>query len=332
MRGSKCKRLRESMTLKPALRPLTQSYTKPAPKQYHFAYHTNHLGRPHARAVFVSSAFVFGNVEENSNFILDPVVTCNWTALITGTAEWGESMKFSTNIEKEDCGTQCFGCSYWVLVGAVKLLRLGSTLIVMSQWHCVAAPTSAVEQGKQFHACSIKLRLENTLCLSSALVTMYAKMGNIESANEVFKRQGERDLVHGTQLSLDMLNMVTGRRCKCWEFWSLRITAIRMGKLAAEKLISLQPHDSAAYVLLSNIYAAAGNWQERAKVRKLMDERKVKKQPGYSWIEGQIILKNLRVCGDCHNVIKLISGEEGIIVGSKSVFHIKVVYARGDYA
>ncbi|KAL8136815.1 hypothetical protein V2J09_002816 [Rumex salicifolius] len=58
--------------------------------------------------------------------------------------------------------------------------------------------------------------------------------------------------------------------------------------MAAEKLMVLRPQHSAAYVLLSNIYAATGNWNERAKVRSLMDKRKVKKEAGYSWI----VLKN----------------------------------------
>ncbi|KAJ6692978.1 hypothetical protein OIU79_014669 [Salix purpurea] len=40
-----------------------------------------------------------------------------------------------------------------------------------------------------------------------------------------------------------------------------------------------------SYVLLSNTYALVRNWQERAKVRKLMGEKKVKKVAGYSWIE-----------------------------------------------
>ncbi|MCI37124.1 pentatricopeptide repeat-containing protein, partial [Trifolium medium] len=34
-----------------------------------------------------------------------------------------------------------------------------------------ASPTAAAEQGKQFHAYAIKMRLNNALCLSSALVT-----------------------------------------------------------------------------------------------------------------------------------------------------------------
>ncbi|XP_048634856.1 pentatricopeptide repeat-containing protein At4g33170-like [Brassica napus] len=50
-------------------------------------------------------------------------------------------------------------------------------------------------------------------------------------------------------------------------------------------MISGYAEDSAAYVLLSNMFAESGDWQERAKVRKLMEERKVKKEAGYSWME-----------------------------------------------
>ncbi|CBI28351.3 unnamed protein product, partial [Vitis vinifera] len=350
-----------------------------------------------------------------------------------------------------------------------------------------AAPTASVEQGKQFHSCSIKSGFSNALCVSSALVTMYAKRGNIESANEVFKRQVDRDLVswnsmisgyaqHGCgkkslkifeemrskNLELDGITFIgvisacthaglvnegqryfdlmvkdyhivpTMEHYSCMvdlysragmlekamdlinkmpfpagaTIWRTLLAACRvhlnvqLGELAAEKLISLQPQDSAAYVLLSNIYATAGNWQERAKVRKLMDMKKVKKEAGYSWIEvknktfsfmagdlshpqsdriylkleelsirlkdagyypdtkyvlhdveeehkevilsqhserlaiafGLIatppgtpiqIVKNLRVCGDCHTVIKLISKIEGrdIVVRDSNRFH-----------
>lgn len=349
------------------------------------------------------------------------------------------------------------------------------------------APVAAAEQGKQFHACSIKSGFNNALCVSSALVTMYAKRGNIESANEVFKRQQERDLVswnsmisgyaqHGygkkalivfeemrrEKVEMDSVTFIgvisacthvgmvkegqsyfdmmvkdlciapTMEIYSCMidlysragkleqalalidempfppgeTIWRTLLAASRvhrnleLGELAAEKLISLKPQDSAAYVLLSNLYAATGNWQERTKVRKLMDERKVRKETGYSWIEvknktysfvaGDVshsfsdriymkleelgirlkdagyqpdsnyvlhdvedevkevilsqhserlaiafgliatppgtqiqIVKNLRVCGDCHTVIKLISKIEGrdIVVRDTNRFH-----------
>ncbi|KAL9228565.1 hypothetical protein vseg_004129 [Gypsophila vaccaria] len=228
------------------------------------------------------------------------------------------------------------------------------------------------EQGKQFHAFSIKYAYNNALCVSSALVTMYSKKGNIDSANKVFKRQRERDLVswnsmisgfaqHGyahkalevfqemrrKKIEIDGITFIgvisacthaglleegekyfdlmvkehhvkpsmehyacmvdlysrAGLLDKAMSFinempfpagatvWRSLLGAchvrrnVEVGKVAAEKLICLEPDHSSPYVLLSNIYASSGHWKERANVRKLMDQRKVRKEAGYSWIE-----------------------------------------------
>lgn len=72
------------------------------------------------------------------------------------------------------------------------------------------------------------------------------------------------------------------------------------GKLAAEKLFELEPQSSSPYVLLSNIYAASGNWDGVNLVRREMKEKQVRKFPGCSWI---VLGKktNLFVAGDdCH--------------------------------
>ncbi|KAG6621486.1 hypothetical protein I3842_Q023600 [Carya illinoinensis] len=57
------------------------------------------------------------------------------------------------------------------------------------------------------------------------------------------------------------------------------------GKRVAEQLLALEPSDSAAYVLLSNIYAAANQWDGVTDARKTMERKKVKKDPGFSWID-----------------------------------------------
>ncbi|OIW15808.1 hypothetical protein TanjilG_04343 [Lupinus angustifolius] len=278
-----------------------------------------------------------------------------WSAMLAGYAQAGETeeaAKIFLHLTRE--GTKPNEFTFSSIINAC------------------AAPTAAVEQGKQFHASALKMRFNNALCVSSALVTMYAKRGNIVSAHEVFKRQQERDLVswnsmisgyaqHGQarkalevfeemqkqNLQVDAITFVgvfsacthaglvdegqnyfnvmindyqidpTMEHYSCMidlysragmlekamnivnempfppgaTVWRTLLAAsrvhcnIELGKLAAEKLILLQPEDSAGYVLLSNMYAAAGNWQERTNVRKLMDKRKVKKEPGYSWIE-----------------------------------------------
>eukprot|EP01018_Ginkgo_biloba_P019393 Gb_22805 [translate_table: standard] len=60
---------------------------------------------------------------------------------------------------------------------------------------------------------------------------------------------------------------------------------IDMGNRAAEHILELEPQDAATYVLLSNIYAMAGKWDNATKVRNMMKGKRVKKEPGLSWIE-----------------------------------------------
>ncbi|MQL94552.1 hypothetical protein Taro_027233 [Colocasia esculenta] len=163
---------------------------------------------------------------------------------------------------------------------------------------------------------------------------------------------------------------------------------VELGRKVAERLFQMEPENSGNYVLLSNIYASLCMWDEVGKVRKLMKDQGVSKEPGSSWMQvknrlhsfvtGDIqheqleeihatlkefytklkatgyipetnyvlhdieeeqkenvllhhseklaiafgllntpngtpiqIMKNLRICGDCHNFIKFISKETG---------------------
>eukprot|EP01018_Ginkgo_biloba_P028492 Gb_18745 [translate_table: standard] len=60
---------------------------------------------------------------------------------------------------------------------------------------------------------------------------------------------------------------------------------VEIGERAAECLFALEPENAGNYVLLSNIYAAAGRWDEVTKVRAVMKDKGLKKRPGCSWIE-----------------------------------------------
>ncbi|KAK1422690.1 hypothetical protein QVD17_17976 [Tagetes erecta] len=60
---------------------------------------------------------------------------------------------------------------------------------------------------------------------------------------------------------------------------------VDLGQLAAQKLMLLDPEKSGTHVLLANIYASAGLWDNVADVRRLMKDSKVKKEPGMSWLE-----------------------------------------------
>ncbi|KAL5988595.1 hypothetical protein ACLOJK_026693 [Asimina triloba] len=60
---------------------------------------------------------------------------------------------------------------------------------------------------------------------------------------------------------------------------------VEVGKRAAENILKLDPYNSAAHVLLCNIYASSGSWNEVANLRKSMKSKGVMKVPGQSWIK-----------------------------------------------
>lgn len=73
--------------------------------------------------------------------------------------------------------------------------------------------------------------------------------------------------------------------------WRMLLSACRIhgdlerGKKSMEKILALEPGDSAAFVLLSNLYTDLGFHEGALKVRNLMREKGIKKEPGKSWIE-----------------------------------------------
>jgi pentatricopeptide repeat protein len=182
------------------------------------------------------------------------------------------------------------------------------------------------------------------------------------------------------------------------EVWGALLSACKthgdndLAELAAKNLFDLNSPDSGGYMLLAKIYADAGKSDDSAQVRKLMRDKGIKKNPGYSWMEvnnkvhvfkaedvshpqviairekleelmekiarlGYVrteslrseihhseklavafgimnlpawmpihIMKNLRICSDCHTVIKLVStvtGREFVIRDAVRFHHFK---------
>ncbi|KAL4198054.1 hypothetical protein AMTRI_Chr03g138300 [Amborella trichopoda] len=60
---------------------------------------------------------------------------------------------------------------------------------------------------------------------------------------------------------------------------------IELGAMAAEKVMEIEPEREGAYILLSNIYAAKGKWEDKGKIRKRLNESGLRKATGCSWIE-----------------------------------------------
>ncbi|XP_015579385.2 putative pentatricopeptide repeat-containing protein At3g13770, mitochondrial [Ricinus communis] len=60
---------------------------------------------------------------------------------------------------------------------------------------------------------------------------------------------------------------------------------IIIGALVGQRLVEIEPDNAGNYVILSNLYAAAGRWEDVRKLRELMMDKAVIKEPGRSWIE-----------------------------------------------
>ncbi|KAK1307582.1 Pentatricopeptide repeat-containing protein [Acorus calamus] len=60
---------------------------------------------------------------------------------------------------------------------------------------------------------------------------------------------------------------------------------LEMAEVAAEKLFELEPHNCGNTVMLSNMYAEIGRWDDVKRLRVLSKERGLKKSPGCSWTE-----------------------------------------------
>ncbi|GAB2271907.1 hypothetical protein Dimus_006735 [Dionaea muscipula] len=73
--------------------------------------------------------------------------------------------------------------------------------------------------------------------------------------------------------------------------WRALLSACRvyknsiLGARVAERVIELEPEAASSYILLYNIYADAGAQIPASKIRDLMSNRGVRKEPGLSWIE-----------------------------------------------
>ncbi|KAK7308517.1 hypothetical protein VNO77_42127 [Canavalia gladiata] len=79
-----------------------------------------------------------------------------------------------------------------------------------------------------------------------------------------------------------------------------------LGRLCAQHVLEMEPHDDATHVLLSNMYATARRWDMVASVRKNMQKKRMKKEPGLSWVENQGVVHYFTVGDTSHVDIKLI--------------------------
>lgn len=60
---------------------------------------------------------------------------------------------------------------------------------------------------------------------------------------------------------------------------------LKMGRKVAELLFKLEPENVGYYILLSNMYVAAGSWKDAVEMRQIIQDQQLRKPAGYSLID-----------------------------------------------
>ncbi|XP_057872496.2 pentatricopeptide repeat-containing protein At2g13600 [Cryptomeria japonica] len=123
---------------------------------------------------------------------------------------------------------------------------------------------------KYFHSMNQTYQITPGLEHYSCMVDILGRAGHLDEAHElILKVPGKPD----PTLWVSLLG-------------ACRLHAnVELGECIAKHLFEMDPAHSAHYVLLSNIYAVAGRWEDRENVRKLMKTKSIKRMTGCSWIE-----------------------------------------------
>ncbi|KAJ7545565.1 hypothetical protein O6H91_08G001200 [Diphasiastrum complanatum] len=164
------------------------------------------------------------------------------------------------------------------------------TITLMAALNACAA-AAALHEGRFIHGQIIHSGFESDVFVGSSLIDMYAKCGSIIDSCRVFNNIPMHNVVswnamimgyaiHG--LGSDALRLFE-QMC---QKGACRIYGIlQLGELAAKQIFKLDPENVGAYVLLSNLYATTGKWDNSRMLQQMRKRRHVHKQPGQTWIE-----------------------------------------------
>lgn len=221
--------------------------------------HAHVIKTPFESNVYVGTSLVdmyakcgsLTDAQASFNSVPSPNVAA-WTALINGYAHHGLGIQVTPLFE--------------------RMLEQGVEPNVITFVGLITAcgRSGLVKEGMQFFHLMEKYRLMPSQEHYACIVDLLGRSGYLQEAEEFINKMPiEPDsVVLGALLSA------------CWFFMDMEV-----GERVAERMFSLDSKQMSTYVLMSNIYAGVGRWEEVLKVRKKLRGMQLKKDPGCSWIE-----------------------------------------------
>ncbi|XP_062098342.1 pentatricopeptide repeat-containing protein At2g22070 [Humulus lupulus] len=152
-----------------------------------------------------------------------------------------------------------------------------------------------VEQGRSYYnLMKNEHKIEPTLSHYACLIDLFGRAGLLQEAFQFIESMPiEPDVVAwGSLLS----------SCKVHK-------NVDLAKVAAERLLLIEPENSGAYSALANLYSACGKWDDAARIRKSMKDRGVKKEQGFSWVQ-------------IRNIVHVFGVEDGIHPQKDAIYRV----------
>ncbi|KAI3444546.1 hypothetical protein Pfo_001211 [Paulownia fortunei] len=176
-----------------------------------------------------------------------------WSSMINGYAING-------------CGEEVLECFSNMLSNGIEPNNVVFVSVLSACSHCGLE----YEGWNWFHVMEATYGIKPKLAHYACMVDMLSRQGNIEGALE---------FVNNMPIEPDK------------RIWGALLAGCRNAhgpteilEFVAKKLISLDPENTSYYVVLSNMYADQGRWEEVEKLRSMIDTKSLKKVVGYSTI------------------------------------------------
>ncbi|KAJ8753450.1 hypothetical protein K2173_019849 [Erythroxylum novogranatense] len=192
---------------------------------------------------------------EGANRVFDEVPSRNlgmWNAMLIACAQHGHT------------------CRVFELFKRMEIDGMRPNFITFLCLLYACSHSGLVNQGKHYFELMKDYGIEAGDQHYASLVDLLARAGKLEEA----------------------LRVVEGIHIQPTEsVWGALLTGCRMhgdtelAAFAADRIYELGTVSSGMHILLSNVYAAAGRYEDAAKARKLLRDQGIKKETGLSWVE-----------------------------------------------
>lgn len=197
--------------------------------------------------------------------------TSTWNALILGFAMNGYTEKSLDMLsEMKRCGMVPNEITFVAVLGACRHMGL-------------------VDEGRrQFDSMTKEYKIEPNIKHYGCMVDLLGRAGLLKEAEELIERM---------PMAPDVAT------------WGALLGACKkhcnhdMGERIGRRLIELEPDHDGFHILLSNLYASRGNWDDVLQIRGMMMQHGVVKKPGCSMIEANGVVHEFLAGDKTHPLI-----------------------------